>query len=410
MGKKKALACNEIVTPEKIISGYLIINGPKIDAVTEKLPLGFNGEILDLSHKTIFPGFIDLHIHGAGGWQIGNSPEDVTNMARFLAYNGVTSFYPTLGTFKKEKILQTLIDLNEIMENQMSDITPNEETPLAELLGIHLEGPFLSKKEKGAMPEEYLLESSIEIMEEFEKAAPGKIARVTAAPEKKNALELIKYLDNKGYTVAGGHTDATYEQLKAGIDAGITVANHMYNAMRGLHHRKPGTVGAYLTDDRVSCEIISDFIHVHPAVIDLTLRAKGMDNVYIISDTIIAAGLPPGVYEFAGRKIKIDKNGISRLENGTIAGSTILMSKSFRNLMTELGLSKRETAQLTSANPARIAGVYDRKGSLEGGKDADLVIVNQDYEVEYSFVRGQKSNYPGRDKEEFIRRDLSEIK
>ena len=186
----------------------------------------------------------------------------------------------------------------------------------------------------------------------------------------------------------------SYEEIEKGIDAGITVANHMYNAMRGLHHRRPGTVGGYLTDDRVTCEIIGDLIHVHPAVIDLTLRAKGLENVYLISDAILAAGLPAGKYSFAGREITINKKGVSRLQDGTIAGSTMLLSKSIVNLIKSLDLAMTQVVKLASENPAKAAGVFDRKGSIVKGKDADLIVLDENYKLKYSFVKGNVVNKP----------------
>ena len=389
MGVIKAIKSKNIVTPSKMISGYLIIENGKISKVTKDgIPENFEGEILDVGNNFVLPGLIDLHIHGAGGWGAGYEDEQ---MAKFLAYNGVTSYYPTLGTVKKEKFIESLSSIESLITKK--ERKSSEKSISSEILGIHLEGPFLSKEEKGAMPEEYLLESSINIMEEFEKYS-NNIARVTVAPEKKNSIELIKYLKKKGYIVAGGHTDSSYEEIEKGVDAGITVANHMYNAMRGLHHRRPGAVGGYLTDDRVICEIIGDLIHVHPAVIDLTLRAKGLENVYLISDAILAAGLPAGKYSFAGREITINKKGVSRLQDGTIAGSTMLLSKSIVNLIKSLDLAMTQIVKLASENPAKTAGVFDRKGSIAKGKDADLIVLDENYKLKYSFVKGNVVNKP----------------
>lgn len=397
----KAVKSKNIVKPSQIVDGYVIIeNGEISKIVKDKIPENFAGEILNVGESFVLPGLIDLHIHGAGGWRAGHEDEE---MARFLAYNGVTSYYPTLGTVKKEEFIDSLSNIESLINKQ--DKKSLEKNITSEILGIHMEGPFLSKEEKGAMPEEYLLESSINIMGEFEKHS-NNIARVTVAPEMKNSLELIKYMKRQGYIVAGGHTDSSYEEIEEGIAAGITIANHMYNAMRGLHHRKPGTVGGYLTDDRVICEIIGDLIHVHSAVIDLTLRAKGLDNVYLISDSILAAGLPAGKYSFAGRKITIDKKGVSRLADGTIAGSTMLLSKSIVNLIESLDLTMTKIAKLASENPAKTAGVFDNKGSIAKGKDADLIVLDKDYNVEYSFVKGNIVNKPEKKIENLINSSL----
>ena len=397
----KAVKSKNIVKSSQIIDGYIIIENGEISKISkDEVPENFDREILNVSKSFVLPGLIDLHIHGAGGWRAGYEDE---KMAEFLAYNGITSYYPTLGTVEKEEFIDSLSNIESLINEQ--DIKSSEKNITSEILGIHMEGPFLSKEEKGAMPEEYLLESSINIMEEFESHS-NNIARVTVAPEKKNSLELIKYLREKGYIVAGGHTDSSYEEIEAGIDAGITIANHMYNAMRGLHHRRPGTVGGYLTDDRVTCEIIGDLIHVHPAVIDLTLRAKGLDNVYLISDSILAAGLPAGKYSFAGREITIDKKGVSRLSDGTIAGSTMLLSISIVNLIKNLDLKMPQIAKLAAENPAKTAGVFDKKGSIAQGKDADLIVLDKDYNLEYSFIKGNMVNSPEREIEKLINSSL----
>lgn len=376
-----ALEGKRIVTPQEIISGHIVIEAGKIQTVGQgHAPTGL--KVTDADDNLVVPGFIDLHIHGAGGWDT-STPQSTLNMARTLADNGVTAFYPTPATTEMQAFLDQLQAVGEAVAEQRCH--PGEAG--AEILGLHLEGPFLNREKKGAMPEEYLLEPSIALLNQFETHAPGLIKRITVAPELPGGLAFVAELRQRGYVVAGGHTTANAEMMSRGIDAGITVANHLYNAMPGLHHREPGVLGVYLTDDRVVCEIIADGIHVLPLAIEIALRCKGQHNLYLISDAIKAAGLPPGNYEFLNRRISIDATGISRQQDGTIAGSTCLLPIGFRTIV-EMGHSPILAARLTSTNPARVADVLDCKGTLEVGKDADITVLDENYRVTGCCIRG----------------------
>jgi N-acetylglucosamine-6-phosphate deacetylase len=394
---KFALSGSRIVTPDAVVSGHILVDAGKIISINPgPAPRGL--ENIDVGNNLILPGFIDLHIHGTGGWGT-DSLQSTLNMARILADHGVTAFYPTPATSEIGAFMARLRAIRQAAEAQRSQ---GGETG-AEILGIHLEGPFLSKEKKGAMPEEYLLLPSLDTLAHFEEQAPGLIKRITIAPELPGGLELIGELRRRNYVVAGGHTSASAELMKKGIDAGITVANHLYNAMAGLHHREPGALGAYLTDDRVTCEIIADAIHVHPLAIEIALRCKGRDNLYLISDAISASGLPPGEYEFLHSKIIIDQQGVSRQEDGTIAGSTCLLPIGFRTIVETLGHSPVLAARLAATNPARVAGVLERKGSLEAGKDADITVLDEDYRVSHCCVRGIWHKTPEKSAQHLIR-------
>jgi N-acetylglucosamine-6-phosphate deacetylase len=221
------------------------------------------------------------------------------------------------------------------------------------------------------------------------------IRRMTLAPELPGALELTKHLVSRGVAVAGGHTNATYEQTVAAIDGGVRISNHTYNAMTGLHHREPGALGAYMLDDRVLCEIICDFLHVHPAAIKVVLRVAGADRVSVISDAIPAAGMPPGDYQLLARQVHIDEQGFSKMANGTIAGSTRLMLDGLRNLVEGAGVAWEDAVHITSQTAARAIGLGARKGSLAPGKDADLVVLSPDWQVAYTVIGGQIVRRPG---------------
>jgi N-acetylglucosamine-6-phosphate deacetylase len=217
----------------------------------------------------------------------------------------------------------------------------------------------------------------------------GHIRQVTLAPELHGAPYVIRMLLAQVITVSGGHTDASYEETLAGIDAGVTVANHMYNAMRGLDHRAPGAAGAYLTDARVTCELICDWLHVHPAMVKLVLAAKGLDRVTLISDAVQYSGLPAGYYPHGPVQLHIDQAGTCRLPDGTLAGSTFHQVAGVRNLVTRLGIGLEEAVRLASTNPARVARVSDRKGRLQPGFDADIVALDGDLQVKWTMVEGR---------------------
>ncbi len=379
------LRSSRIVTPNGIISGCLRIRSGKIAQLTEGLTDDreySDCEVLELGDDLVVPGFVDLHVHGGGGHDVMNGADSVIGLAEFLAQQGTTSFFATTDTVAKEQMLASIRGIAAAVEAQ-------QEGEGAEILGIHLEGPFLNVRQKGAFLPETLLDCSWEVMQELEEACGGYLRRVTIAPEIEGALDLIRALSSRGFLVSGGHTAASYEATMAGIRAGISVVTHMYNAMQGLHHRNPGAVGAYLTSGDVVCEIIGDLFHVHPAAIQLVLQSKGLDHVYMISDAIVAAGLSPGVYDFAGRQITVDERGLSTLSDGTIAGSTFFMKHAFKNLIDALGVSIENAVKLTAEVPAKVAGVFDRKGSLEPGKDADITVLGPDYQVKLCLTNGR---------------------
>lgn len=388
MRKEFALTGRRIVTPAAVISGYLRVSRGRIQEVSPgPPPAGL--KVIDLGDNLVVPGYIDQHIHGVGGWDT-STTESVLNMARILAQHGVTAFYPTPATTELPVFLAQLGAVREAAALQKRLAQPG-----AAILGLHLEGPFLNPAKKGAMPQEYLLKPSLELLDKFEARAPGLIKRITLAPELPGGIEFIAELKKRSYAVAGGHTTASAAEMAKAIDAGITIANHLYNAMNGLHHREPGALGAYLTDDRVACELIADGIHVHPLAIEVALRCKGPDKLFLISDAFMAAGLPPGQYEFLSRRVRVDEQGVSRQEDGTIASSTFLMSVGYKTIAETLGHGPIVASLLASTTPARVAGVSDRKGALAAGKDADIAVLDENYQVICCCVEGVWHKTPG---------------
>lgn len=386
MGSSSVLSGTRIVTPRGIVAGHIAIENGKIASISTKAaPL--LTESYDAGQNLVLAGFIDLHVHGAGGWEVGPRVESVLNMAKSLAENGTTSFYPTPPMTDIKTLCKTLKAINDAVHTQREQLAEGVACG-AEILGIHLEGPFLNKENKGAMAEDFLLPPELPTIQLLEKQAPNLIKRITLAPELPGSFQLIKSLHNQGYDVAAGHTNADTNTMKKGIDAGISIANHLFNAMRPLHHREPGAVGVCLTDDRIICEIIADGIHVHPLAIEIAIRCKGHDNLYLVSDAISAAGLPAGEYKFIGRKINVDASGVSRLEDGTIAGSTSFLRDGFKLITDSLNHDLLLASKLTAVNPAKTAGLLSHKGTLEEGKDADIVVLDQDYSVTHSCVKG----------------------
>jgi len=367
--------------------GYLVIKNGKVEDMVEDLdatrPVD---EVYDVGSARVFPGFIDLHVHGSGGWDVPSADvNQIHALSRYLAAFGTTAYYPTIGAAPKDVLQMTIAAVRDATQNNVVG---------AEVLGLHMEGPFLNRAKKGAMIEQQLLDASWPLMQEWLRESQGTIKRVTIAPECGDAMNVIRRLVETGVAVGGGHTAATYDETIAAIDGGVHIANHTYNAMQGLNHREPGALGAYLTDDRVFCELIADKIHVHEAAIKLASRVAGRDRVCLITDAVMAAGMPPGIYSLNGRRTTVTAEGRSTLSNGTIAGSMVTMLQDVRNYA-DITKSLEESLIAASLNPARAMGIDDRKGSLGVGRDADLVIVDDTWTVIRTLVRGE-TVYDGR--------------
>lgn len=338
-------------------------------------------ELKDLRPWSILPGFIDLHIHGGGGWDVAY-PDDQTipSFSKFLASQGTTAFNASLGAAPVE-------DLNRAVEF-LGRATKAPRVG-SRLLGIHMESPFLSRKKKGAMIPEYLIEPDERLMGRWLELSGRTIRQVTIAPELPGALAMIRKLASLGIVVSGGHTDATYEETVASIDAGVSLANHTYNAMRGLDHRAPGALGAYLSDPRVTSELICDSFHVHPGALRLALQVKGPERVCVISDAVLTSRLAVGHYNLLGHEVIIHEDGTCRLQDGTLAGSTFHQNTGVRVLHQKLGLPLCEIARYVATNPARVAGVGDHKGRIFPGCDADLVVLDENLNVRLTAVEGE---------------------
>lgn len=373
-----------IVLEDRVVKGSVHVSDGRIAAIVPEESSGElprNVDSVDGKGGWLLPGFIDVHVHGGfgGDFMYANS-ESYDRITKFHASQGTTGMLATTMTASKEAIDAVL---DAVAEYQQSG---NQYAPL---LGVHLEGPFISEKWPGAQNPAYILDPQLEWLKEWNKKHPGMVKLLTLAPEKNNSKEAIAWMAENGIIAAAGHTDAVYEEIKAAADVGLTHAVHTYNAMRGLHHREPGTLGAVLTDDRIYTEIIADGEHVHPAAIALMLAAKPLDRMIIVTDAIEAAGMPDGTYELGGLAVVV-KNGTARLREGNaLAGSSLTMIRAFRYMLNNTKLGILEVSQLASGNPARELGIFDRTGSIAEGKQADLVLADADFNVECTWVQGR---------------------
>lgn len=381
MAPGKAIFENE--TAEGI---YIYIEDGKINEMgpIEKVPSRLQeAEKIELSKEhTVVPGFIDVHIHGAAGADtMDATPEALTVMANALPAEGTTSFLATTITQKHENIEKALANAAHYCEHRNS---PGK----AEILGIHLEGPFINAKHKGAQPEEYILNPDLSLFKKWQKLAGGRIKLVTIAPELENGLEFVRYLDKNGVVASIGHTDAVYEEMEKAVKAGAKHVTHLFNGMRGIHHREPGAAGAALLFKELMVELIADGIHVHPEVMKLISRAKGTDGMILITDAMRAKCLKNGIYDLGGQDVSVS-GGKALLADGTLAGSILKMNDSIKNTINATEISLEEAVKMASSNPAKQLKVFDRKGSIALGKDADITVLTSDYQVDLTICRGE---------------------
>jgi N-acetylglucosamine-6-phosphate deacetylase len=389
--EKLIVRSSEIHADHGVVDGHVVVSSGRIEAVTPgDPPAAAQDSMVDVRPHRLFPGLIDIHIHGAGGWSVeAGSPEEIRALARFLAASGVTAFQPSTAALPPAGLERVAAAVGEAMDDPPADG--------ARILGLHAEGPYLSPEKPGAMDPSVFRDPSKEEIEHLGAVAPGTLRHLTIAPERPGAVELIQWLAGRGdVTVSGGHTDADYDQAVAGIDAGIRLSNHTFNAMRGLHQREPGALGAFALDDRVTCELIGDGRHVHPAAMEFLVRAAGPDRVCLVSDAVSPAGLPPGIYDLfgIGRDARLTEEGFCLFPDGTLAGSGHLLLHGVRTMVEEVGVSLVEAVPMASLRPATVAGVVGAKGSLKPGKDADLVVVSEAWEAVWTMVEGRVVRSP----------------
>ncbi len=373
------LRSDRIVCPEGVVAGEITVADGRIAAV--QAGARGAGEVLDFGSWWLVPGFIDGHVHGGGGAQFNTTdPDEIDRAARFHARHGTTGLLATTVAAPLDELCAAVA---AIAERARAPSLPG-----AEILGVHLEGPFLSTERPGAMDPEVFLDPDPAALERLLEAGAGTVRMMTIAPEPPGALALIQRLSEAGVIASLGHTDATFEEAEEALGAGARAVTHLFNAMRPLHHREPGVLGAALDLGEVSCELICDGVHVAPAVARMVHRLKGTAGVRLVTDAIQAAGMPDGHYRLGAAAVEV-RDGRATLAGGeSIAGSTLTMDAALRNAVSFLNVTVEEAVLMASTNPARLLGLGQRKGSIAAGMDADLVLLDEELRVRGTMVSG----------------------
>ncbi|MGE7591243.1 N-acetylglucosamine-6-phosphate deacetylase [Peribacillus sp. NPDC101480] len=376
---------NLIVHSEKETykNGYIKVVDGKIAEVgpVSQYKQDDDAEVITLSpNYQVIPGAIDIHIHGASNSDAMDAThEALSTMAETLPKEGTTSFLATTMTQTAEAIESALLNAGKYIENQSQEH--------AEIIGIHLEGPFISPVRKGAQPEEHIVDPDVTLFKRWQEMAENQIKLVTLAPEQPNGLDLAAHLKATGVVASIGHSDATYDQIDEAIQAGTTHVTHLYNGMRGLHHREPGVLGAAYLRDELYVELIADGIHCRPEMIKLAYNQITSERMILITDSLRAKWLEKGTYDLGGQPVYVNETKAT-LSDGTLAGSILKMNDAIKNTMEYTDCSMTDIIKMTAENPAKQLRIFDRKGSIQVGKDADLVILNDRLDVEMTFCRG----------------------
>jgi len=382
------LLARQLLTPmERIEDAALLIDDGIISAIgpRDTVSVPASARIVDFGNSILAPGLIDIHVHGGAGHDVmEGSGAGLVAIERMMARHGVTSYCPTTVTAPMDQTLKSLEDLGKAAKHAESN--SRSDPPRARPLGIHLEGPFLSHARRGVHPSFHLQSSSVELFNQMWDAAAGRIHVLTTAPELEGALELIRNASSRGVCVSIGHSNATLPQALAGIQAGARHATHTFNSMRRLHHRDPGLLGAVLTDPAVTADIIADGIHVDPVVVDVFMRAKGVDGAVLITDGISATGMPDGTYRLGSFEVKV--RGDRCESHGKLAGSVLTLDRAIRNAMKFAQLSFQTGLCMATSNPARVLRIEHRKGVLRAGADADIAVFSPAGEVLQTIVGG----------------------
>ena len=400
-----AIYASRILTPqEQLADSVILAENGRITAIGHRDEVKIPSGAIDYvaAGMTVVPGFVDVHIHGAGGHDVMEAtPAALDCITSTVARYGTTSILATTVTASVDETCRSLqgiaqyIRAHEKHENIEPNVEANAEqqnpepgTPelAAEILGIHLEGPFISKARRGVHPPDAIARPSVEILEKFRAASDGLIRIVTIAPEIPGALDLIRYALANGIIAAIGHTDANFEQTQAAIQAGARHSVHFYNAMRPFSHRDPGVIGAILTEPDVSAEVIADGIHVAGPAIQVLLGTKGFDTVLLASDATAATGMPDGNFRLGNFEVMV-KDGVCRNAEGKLAGSTLTLDRALRYIVA-LGVPLIDAVRMATILPARRISLAGKKGIIALGADADLVVLTPDLRVAGVMTRG----------------------
>ena len=373
-----------LLTPLEVLEqGWLLVENQTITRTGSGTPPRIDGlsseAVIDAGGYTLAPGLIDLHVHGANGHEIMDaSVESIHEIARFLARHGVTAFLAATWTAEHAKIMDAL----EAVYKAYGKISGG-----ASLIGAYLEGPYLNPNRAGAQVMDHI-HPAVDRAEVLELLDTNMVTILVLAPEFPENIWLIDECIRRSISVSAGHTAATYEQMQVAVERGVCQVTHCFNAMNPLHHRQPGVVGAAMTMPELRCELIADNVHVHPLLQRILYQLRGAQGILLVSDSTCCAGLPDGEYDLDGRKVNL-KNGAVHLPDGTLAGSVLTLDRAVRNFMANVNSSLGEALACASLYPARAAGVAHRKGTLEPGKDADMILLDADLQVRMTVVEGE---------------------
>jgi N-acetylglucosamine-6-phosphate deacetylase len=377
-----AITGGDAVLPDRMVQDALVlIEGERIAYAGRKeggeVPAG--AQRYDAAGCMVIPGLIDTHVHGTHGVDVMlHGVEGIRRISSRFPQYATTAWLPSTIAARHGELLQAVRWCVEARNGSDG----------AAIVGIHVEGPYINLKRKGAQPEEGIRDPDLDEVRELLEAAEGQMRVMTLAPELPGGTELIRMLVRNGVIASMGHSDATYDQALEGIAAGATHATHLFNAMRPIHHRDPGLITACLNEPEVLAEVIPDGVHLHPHVVQLALRTKGPDRAALITDAFSATGLPDGSHTLGPHRVRVE-GPLCTLEDGTIAGSILTMNLAVRNAMRFAGISLVEAVRMSSLVPARVAACEDRKGSLEAGKDADVAVLDREFRCLATWVRGR---------------------
>jgi N-acetylglucosamine-6-phosphate deacetylase len=370
MKKYKLIQDCEIYTPEKIIkNGSILIEGEKIARVGRfgESELPQKAQVFSFKNRLAVPGFIDIHLHGGANVDFMTaSAESTAKALRAHLRNGTTSLLPTTMTASHRQTLRAIKNLVQVKKS-FRDIP--------EVLGLNLEGPYISVEKCGAQPKKFVRRPSLAEMKEYIKASEREIKIMTIAPESDGALRFIRFLAAQGIIPSAGHTNAGYRQTEKAIKSGVRLATHLFNAMRGILHREPGAAGALLFNDDVSVEVIADLIHLHPSILSLIARVKPLEKIILVTDASKSYGV---------------KQGAVYSEEGRLFGSTVSLNSSLKNMIQSSGKSFREILTTITSNPAKLLNIQNKKGHIKKGNDADIVILDKRLAVQAVFLKGQE--------------------
>lgn len=375
----RAIVNGKILFAEQVIENKALLFEEQIKGIMDVNEVPEGCEVIDAKGNYVAPGFIDIHIHGYDTKDtMDGTTEAIRTIAQGIAKNGVTSFLPTTMTMSKEEIATAL---------EAARTVKAEGSEGAQVLGVHMEGPYINEAFKGAQNGKYIQAPNNEAIE-FVKNYQDIVKLITIAPEVEGAKAFIEEISHStDIALSMGHTKATYEQAMEGIEAGITHTTHLFNAMTPLHHRNPGVVGAALASEKVSCEMICDTIHINKGLFTLVIKAKAPDKFVLVTDCMCAGGCKDGQYALGGQAVFV-KDGSARLEDGTLAGSILRLNEALRNVVQNTECPVEKAIEFATINPAKTIGVDRFKGTLDTGKDADIILFDESINVKYTINKG----------------------